>query len=137
MPRKDETPTNEHPDQVFGDSVYTWTGNLTFTRHNTRPVILLVEQGKNLTKRLTEEEADTEVVHFDGGCSVCGEPTFAWKSGPHVDGMLGNSLAVFAPGGKNEPPIIYCQQHDPGAEHRKKSGRLKPDEIDGAIVRLK
>lgn len=139
MPRKDDLTSSEHPDLVFGEAVYTWTGNLTFTRHNTRPVILLVEKDKNtLTRQLTEEEDGTEIVHYPGKCALCDEVTYAWKSGPHADAMLGNALAVFTPGGKNEPPIVYCQEHDlAGIEHRKKSGRLKPDQIDGTVVRLK
>lgn len=140
MPRKEEVsqPVNpEYPDKTFGEAVYRWTGNMVFTRQVVKSVIVPVAAGNNVKLQSVDQNEGAEEVPFSGGCLICGEPTFAWHSGPHHDEMLGNSLAVFAVSGKNEPPLVYCQKHDPGAEQRKRSGRLRPEEAEGAVVRVR
>lgn len=129
-------PGDTHPDRVFGDAVYQWTGKMTFKRRKTRPGVILIETSRGMRKQEFEEDDGIEELPYPGACLTCGEETYAWASGPHSDHSLGNALAVFAPASKNEPPLVYCQKHDPGRDHRAKSGKLRPDEAEGAVVRV-
>lgn len=55
---------------------------------------------------------------FVGVCQQpgCGARLFRCTSHPlRADELLGPHLAVFVPGGTNEPAQLYCQRHDPNA----------------------
>ena len=101
---------DDHPDFVYdvpgGKAVYRWTGKL---MRGDQP--------------------------FAGVCAECGIETYHCVSDPlRKDSEIGVALATFAPGGSNEPPMVFCQQHQPGREHRARSGKVSDDK-DGVLVR--
>ena len=102
--------TDTHPDFVYdvpgGKAVYRWTGKM-------------------------EQNGE----RFAGVCSVCGIETYHCISHPlRKDSEVGVALATYAPGGRNEPPLVFCQQHQPGAEHRARGGKIGAEK-DGVLVR--
>jgi hypothetical protein len=134
-----EPGVGDHPDKVIGDNVFRWTGHLTFTQKKSRDVTEVITTG-NSTRRITYVEDDgEEEVQLDGKCIVCGRETYKFVSGSNA-ALIGPALVCFGVGGANEPPVVYCQDHDPGREHRRYAGSMldgdgKP--LDGVQVRLK
>jgi hypothetical protein len=129
----------DHPDKVIGDNVFRWTGHLTYVQKKSRDVTETVTSG-NVTRRISYVEDDgEEVIQLGGECIACGRETYKFVSGSNAS-VIGPALVCFGVGGTNEPPVVYCQDHDPGAQHRRYAGGMldrdgKP--LDGVQVRLK
>lgn len=103
----------DHPDFEYtvpgGKAVYRWTGHM----------------------------VDASGNHFAGVCGVCGIETYHCMTHPlRKDGEIGVALATYASGGRNEPPMVFCQDHQPGADQRRAGGKIGGDK-DGVMVREK
>lgn len=72
-------------------------------------------------------------VPVKGVCEICGIDLYGRASNIIADHMVGNALAVYVVSSTNEPPITYCQDHDPTKAHRLSSG-VDPT-VDGKIIR--
>lgn len=129
-----EVEEQEYPDKVFGDTVFRWAGTLRFKKAKNADVYDTVSTPSGVRTIVRQIQEGTEEIPYSGFCAVCGKPVYILVKGDNV-GAIGKQIAVFAPAGRNEPPVVYCLEHDPGAEHRSRA-TASIEDLDGTVIRF-